>query len=111
MTLNLLGTALFAACIVSPAIAQDAVSSSDTRIISTRGLDLSKPDDIHALDLKLGRAIADVCGSGSVADPERKRHILSCRNDVQARVSAARARAIAAAHAAPNSEMLVVQKR
>jgi UrcA family protein len=109
MTLNMLRTALAAACLVSPAIAQDAVSSSDTFIIGTRGLDLSKPDDVRTLDLRLERAVADACGTGSIADAERTRHMPACRRDAQARVSAARASAIAAAHASPNGEMLAVQ--
>jgi UrcA family protein len=111
MTVHLLRTALAAACLASPAIAQHAVSSSDTRIVSTRGLDLSKPDDVRTLDLRLGRAVADACGTGSIADPERTRHMLACRRDAQARVSAARASAIAAAHASSHSEMLAVQTR
>jgi len=111
MTLNLIATALAAAYLVSPAFAQDAANDTDTRIVSTRGLDLSTSDGIRILDLKLGRAVADVCGVGSAADPERERNMLACRRDVRIEVSAERASAIAAARPSADGAMLAIRTR
>jgi len=94
--------ALVAACLATPAIAQDHANDAETRIVSTDGLDLSKPKDVHTLDHRLSHAIADVCGDGSAADSERARRTLECRRAVQTQVTSDRSRAINAARHAPD---------
>jgi UrcA family protein len=88
--------ALVIACLAVPALAQDYPIATETRIVSTQGLDLSDPRDVRTLDRKLGLAIADVCGTGSAADPERVRRVRDCRRAVRAQVAPDRSRAISA---------------
>ena len=103
--------ALVVACLATPALAQDYPIGTETRIVSTSGLDLSNPRDVRILDHKLVRAIADVCGTGSAADPERARRVQDCRHAVRAQVAPARSRAIIAADHVPDGRMLAAQTR
>ncbi len=109
MKLTRTKAALVVACLATPALAQDYPSGTETRIVSTYGLDLSNPRGVRTLDHKLGLAIADVCGTGSAADPERVRRVRDCRHAVRAQVAPARSRAIIAANHEPDGRMLAAQ--
>lgn len=111
MMLTLTKAALVVACLATPALAQDDPIGTETRIVSTDGLDLSNPRDVRTLDHKLGLAIADVCGNGSAADPERARRLRDCRDAVRAQVAPDRSRAIIAAGHEPDGTVLAAQTR
>jgi UrcA family protein len=77
----------------SPAIATSTVQTAD--------LDLSSAKGQRALDLRLSRAVKDVCGSASDADVAGKNDVRRCRIDTLANLASERDQRIARASGEP----------
>ncbi|WP_158274710.1 UrcA family protein [Sphingosinicella humi] len=81
----------------SPALAQEAVPSDQTRLVSYQDLDLGDAADVRILDRRIRTAVEAACGSTSNADPAGKNEVRRCRAETIARVAAQREVAIAEA--------------
>jgi UrcA family protein len=91
----IIAAALLAAPIATSAFAETPAEHS--RIVSYADLDLSRAGDVRKLDGRIGRAIAEVCGSASEADLEGRNEVRRCRAFVRESLSAGRNQALAAA--------------
>lgn len=87
--------ALLAAPIATSARAETPAEHS--RIVSYADLDLSRAGDVRKLDGRIGRAIAEVCGTASEADLEGRNDVRRCRALVRESLTAERNQALAAA--------------
>jgi len=83
----------------TPALAQPPVVANST--VQTADLDLSTAKGQRVLDLRLGQAVKEVCGTGSPADLAGQNEIRRCRVDTLARLTAERDQRIAAASGSP----------
>ena len=82
---------LAALAFASPVSAQPA---STRAAVSTAGLDLTTPDGVRALDLRILHAASALCGTPSPADPRGHAGYDQCRADVRASAAAERAHAV-----------------
>lgn len=82
----------------APAIAEPVTAVST---VQTADLDLSTAKGQRALDLRLGQAVKDVCGTASDADIAGKNEVRRCRSETLARVASERDQRIARASSQP----------
>lgn len=94
MKILFLAAALAAAGLANAASAEPATVRTT---VSTVGLDLSTPEGMRALDLRILHAASAFCGTPSPADPQARASHSTCRNEFRASAEAGRARAIASA--------------
>jgi UrcA family protein len=94
----------FAAFVVSagiikgaPALAASAGAAVNVSLVHTADLDLSTAAGQRALEVRLGQAAREVCGTASDADLTGKNDVRQCRTDVLAKVYAERDGLLAAA--------------
>jgi len=96
-------TKLFLATLLAftatPALAEPPVTA--TSIVQTADLDLSTSKGQRALDLRLARAVKEVCGTAADVDIAGKNDVRRCRVDTLANLSAERDQRIAAASGSP----------
>jgi UrcA family protein len=90
----IIAAALLAAPLATPASAEPV---ERTQIVSYSDLDLSRSSDVRRLDGRIGRAIAQVCGTASETDLEGRNEVRRCRALVRESLSAERDQALAAA--------------
>jgi UrcA family protein len=83
----------------TPALAEQPVTSSS--IVQTADLDLSTAKGQRALDLRLGQAAKEVCGTASDVDIAGKNDVRRCRVETLANLSAERDQHIARASGEP----------
>ena len=82
----------------TPALAEPVVATST---VQTADLDLATSKGQRALDLRLERAVKDVCGIASDADIAGKNEVRRCRADTLAKVASERDQRIARASGEP----------
>ena len=83
----------------TPALAEPPAIISTT--VQTADLDLSSKAGQRALDLRLSRAVVEVCGLASKADLAGQNDVRSCQKETLVRLSADRDQRIAEASSKP----------
>lgn len=92
----ILAALVAAPLIASPSQAQGA-EADRTRVVSVADLDLSRKADVRMLDIRIRRAVEEVCGTASDADPHGKNEVRRCRALTAERVALQRDQAVASA--------------
>lgn len=96
-------TKLFLATLLAftatPALAEPPVVVSS--IVETADLDLSTARGQRALDLRLAKAVKEVCGSASDSDIAGKNEVRRCRSETLGHLASERDQRIARASNAP----------
>ena len=82
----------------TPALAEPVIATSTVQIAD---LDLATSKGQRALDLRLERAVKDVCGTASDADIAGKNEVRRCRADTLAALASERDQRVARASGAP----------
>jgi UrcA family protein len=82
----------------TPALAEPVIAIST---VQTADLDLATPKGQRALDLRLERAVKDVCGTASDADVAGKNEVRRCRAETLASLASERDQRVARASGAP----------
>ena len=82
----------------TPALAEPVVATST---VQTADLDLATSKGQRALDLRLERAVKDVCGIASDADVAGKNEVRRCRAETLAGLASERDQRVARASGAP----------
>lgn len=90
----IIAAALLAVPLATPAPAEPA---ERTQIVSYSDLDLGRASDVRRLDGRIGRAIAEVCGTASETDLAGRNEVRRCRALVRQSLAAERDQALAAA--------------
>lgn len=91
---------LFLAAVLATAGLANAASAEPATVrttVSTAGLDLSTPEGLRALDLRILHAASAFCGTPSPADSLAKARHAACRDEFRSSAEAGRARAVAGA--------------
>jgi UrcA family protein len=90
---------IIAATLLAAPIATEASAEpvERTRIVSYADLDLTQASHIRRLDGRIGRAIAEVCGTASDTDLAGRNAVRRCRALVRESLAAERGQALAAA--------------
>jgi UrcA family protein len=83
----------------TPALAESPVVTTST--VQTADLDLSSAKGQRALDLRINRAVKDVCGIASDADVAGKNEVRRCRVETLANLAGERDQRIARASGEP----------
>jgi UrcA family protein len=96
---KLLSILLLAAALPTAALAE--APSTVSSIVRTADLDLSSESGRHALDVRLNRAISEVCGTASNADLSGGNEVRRCRTELESRIKDDREQRIALASDAP----------
>jgi UrcA family protein len=85
-----------AAIKAAPALAEAPVAQTNVSLVRTADLDLRSNAGRRLLDVRLGRAARQVCGTASDADLEGKNEVRQCRAEVLANARTARDAVLAA---------------
>ena len=91
--------ALVLALLATPAMAEPVAPA--TSIVRTADLDLASKSGQRTLDRRLSIAIADVCGTASVADLAGQNEVRRCRVATRQHVESDRDAVLASASARP----------
>ena len=83
----------------TPALAESPVTFTST--VQTADLDLSTAKGQRALDLRLGQAVKEVCGTASDFDIAGKNDVRRCRAETLALIASERDQRIARASGEP----------
>ena len=94
-----LASALITTAVIkaAPALAEVPAVETNVSLVRTGDLNLDSEAGRRQLDLRLARAVREVCGTASDADLKGKNDVRQCRADVLAQARAKRDAVLAAA--------------